>query len=149
MRLLVDSNILLYAANRDSPEHAAARRVFDHLRKEAVPWCVTWGILYEFLRVATHARVFPRPLDARRAWGFVEALLAGGAVTVLVPSEQHASFLRQVLDELPHPAGNLFHDIHTATILREHGVPEILTADTAFLQFRFLKVTDPVHRPWP
>ena len=40
--------------------------------------------------------------------------------------------------------GNLFHDIHTAVLAREHGVPEIVTADTDFLQFSFVRVTNPV-----
>jgi predicted nucleic acid-binding protein len=48
------------------------------------------------------------------------------------------------LGELSQPAGNLFHDIQTAVLMREHGVREIVTADSDFLQFRFLKVTNPL-----
>jgi predicted nucleic acid-binding protein len=29
--------------------------------------------------------------------------------------------------------------------MREHGVPEIVTADTDFLQFGFLKVSNPLR----
>ena len=47
------------------------------------------------------------------------------------------------LGELSQPAGNLFHDVQTAVLMREHGVREIVTADTDFLQFPFLKVTNP------
>jgi hypothetical protein len=31
--------------------------------------------------------------------------------------------------------------------MREHGVPEIITADTDFLQFRSLRVTNPLLTP--
>ena len=34
---------------------------------------------------------------------------------------------------------------HTATLMREHGVTEIMTADVDFRKFTFLTVTDPVH----
>jgi predicted nucleic acid-binding protein len=54
--------------------------------------------------------------------------------------------MESVVAELSHPAGNLFHDIHTATLMREHGVREIITADTDFLQFRFLTVSNPLLR---
>ena len=96
--------------------------------------------------MATHARVFPNSLTAEQALGFLSALLDTSAVTILTPTERHPELLRQTVREIPHPAGNLFHDIHTAVLLREHGIPEIYTSDTDFLQFRFLKVTDPVHR---
>jgi predicted nucleic acid-binding protein len=32
-----------------------------------------------------------------------------------------------------------------AVLMREHGVGEIMTADTDFRKFPFLTVTDPVH----
>ena len=51
---VVDTNILIYAADRDSPEHARCRELLDGWRSQATPWYVSWGILYEFLRVATY-----------------------------------------------------------------------------------------------
>ena len=54
--------------------------------------------------------------------------------------------LTDIIGGLSHSAGNLFHDVHTATLMREHGVPEIMTADNDFLQFDFLKVTNPLLR---
>ncbi len=143
MRFLVDTNVLLYAANRDAPEHDVAERFLaDHFR-EGTPWCLSWAILYEFLRVATHRSVFPRPLTASQAQGFVADLVGQEQVTILVPTSRHLQLLAITLEELSHPAGNLMHDVHTAVLAREHGVGEIVTADTDFLQFRFLKVTNP------
>jgi len=36
------------------------------------------------------------------------------------------------------------HDVHTAVLMREHGIREICTRDTDFHRFPFLKVIDPV-----
>jgi len=44
------------------------------------------------------------------------------------------------------PSGNLFHDLHPAVLMREHGVARIMTADSDFRKFPFLIVTNPVLR---
>lgn len=144
MRLLIDTNILVYAVNRTDPAHERARQYLtDHLRAQT-PWCLTWQVIYEFLRVATHRRVFKNPLSQQEAQAFLDPLLSSPSLSILAPTTRHQDVLRQTLKELTAPAGNLFHDISIAVTLREHGVPEIATADTDFLQFRFLKVINPL-----
>ena len=51
---VVDTNVLLYAADESSPFHRRCRKLLESWRKQASAWYVTWGICYEFLRVATH-----------------------------------------------------------------------------------------------
>jgi hypothetical protein len=36
-----------------------------------MPWHLTWGVVYEFLRVATHPNVFRKPFSLADAWGQV------------------------------------------------------------------------------
>jgi uncharacterized protein len=144
VRFLIDTNILLHAANAASPSHRAARGFFEEHLRLRTSWCITWPILYEFLRVSTHTRVFPKALTARQALEFSGALIAREEVAILAATSRHWAVLETVVSELGHPAGNLFHDIHTAVLMREHGVPEIVTADTDFLQFGFLKVSNPL-----
>ena len=142
--LVVDTNILVYAADADSPFHAASRDWLDRQRGRPDAWYTTWSILYEFLRVTTHPRVMRRPWSARQAWAFVSALLASPGLGVLVPTLRHADVAGQILAELPHLAGNLLHDTHTASLMREHGIRRICTRDTDFHRFPFLDVLDPV-----
>jgi len=144
MRFLVDANILLYAVNRACSEHRPARDFLERHLAEGTPWCVTLGIVYEFLRMATHPRVFPAPLSASEAYGFVSRLLEAETVTVLLPTSRHLELLHRTLRDLSNPAGSLFHDIATAVLMREYGVREIVTADTDFLQFGFLQITNPL-----
>ncbi len=143
--LVVDTNVLVYAADRDSPFHAACRQWLEGQRVRADAWYTTWAILYEFLRVTTHPRVMRRPWTTRAAWGFVAALLAAPGLSVLVPTPRHAEIAEQVIMELPHLAGNLLHDAHTAILMREHGVRRVCTRDTDFHRFPFLEVFDPVQ----
>lgn len=145
MRFLVDTNVLVYLAHTASPEHRQVERFLNDRLAKGEPWCLTWGIVYEFLRVSTHPRVFATPMSAPEALRFINGLMARGEVSVLTPTERHWDTLQRTVTELSRPAGNLFHDIETAVLLREYGVPEIVTADTDFLQFSFLKVTNPLQ----
>jgi predicted nucleic acid-binding protein len=57
----VDTNILVYAADEDSEFHSPCYELLEEWRAQASAWYVTWGIVYEFLRVTTHPRVFRKP----------------------------------------------------------------------------------------
>jgi predicted nucleic acid-binding protein len=49
--LLVDTNILVYAADADSPFYPGCRNWLEQQRGRADAWYTSWSILYEFLRV--------------------------------------------------------------------------------------------------
>ena len=146
MRFLVDTNILAYAVNRDCDEHVAAAALVEGWLSGSVPWTLTWGVVYEFLRIATHPRIFRRPLSANQALAFLDPILESDVVAVLGPTDRHEGLLRTTIRECGRPAGNLFHDLHTAVLMREYGVPEIMTEDNDFRKFPFLTVTNPIHR---
>jgi uncharacterized protein len=145
LRFLVDTNILVYAVNRDAEEHRAAAAKLEEWLGGSVPWGTTWGIVYEFLRVVTHPRVFRKPLSARRAMEFLDPILGSDLVEALSPTDRHEALVRQTISELGKPSGHLFHDLSIAVTMREHGVREIMTADTDFRKFPFLEVTDPLR----
>jgi toxin-antitoxin system PIN domain toxin len=143
--LAVDTNVLIYAADADSEFYQPCRNWLERQRARPDAWYTTWAILYEFLRVTTHPRVMRRPWSAPAAWRFVAALLAAPGLAVLVPTPRHADVAEAVIAELPHLAGNLLHDAHTAILMREHGIGRICTRDTDFHRFPFLEVVDPLR----
>ena len=141
---VIDTNILLYAANQDCREHRAARVFLEMAHSQPGQWYLSEGICYEFLRVATHHRVFPSPLTSASALEFLDALLGTPNFSVLSAGPRHWATLQTLLKGLHAPAGNLFFDIRTATLMLEHGVRLIYTADTDFLQFSELEVINPL-----
>ena len=143
--LAVDTNVLVYAADADSQFHSPCRDWLERQRSRPDAWYTTWAILYEFLRVTTHPRVMRRPWSAAAAWEFVTALLASPGLAVLVPTLRHADVAAELISEMPHLAGNLLHDAHTAILMREHGVARICTRDNDFHRFAFLEVIDPLR----
>ena len=142
---VVDTNVLVYAADESAPEHERCHALLERWRRTSGAWYVTWGICYEFLRVVTHPRVFRRPWSSREAWSFVDALLATPSLDLLVEGERHADVLASLIADVPQLSGNLLHDAHTAALMREHGVRTIYTRDTDFHRFPDLDVLDPLR----
>lgn len=143
--LVVDTNVLLYAADKDSEFHAACRSYLEKMRERAAPTYLSWNVCYEFIRVCTHPRVYRSPWTSSRAWGFISALLQGPGFGVLTATDRHSEVLRETLGELPDLRGNLIHDLHTAVLMREHGISQICTRDTDFHRFPFVRVVDPLR----
>ena len=141
--LVVDTNILVYAADADSAWHQVSRNWLDRQRSRPDAWYITWPILYEFLRVTTHKRVMKRPWSVTQAWSFVSALLASPGLGVLTATPRHADVAAEVFREVPKLSGNLLHDTHTAILMREHGLRTICTRDTDFERFPFLEIVEP------
>lgn len=141
---VVDTNILIYAADRDAEFHKPCRALLEQWRRQTSPWYLTWSICYEFLRVSTHPKVFRKPWSATVAWQFIDAVLAAPSASVLLATERHAEVLRESIAELPQLRGNILHDAHTAVLMREHGIERIVTRDTDFHRFPFVRVIDPL-----
>ena len=141
---VVDTNVLLYAADANAAAHTRCRSLLDGWRHRNGAWYLTWGICYEFLRVSTHPRVFRRPWSAREAWRFLAAVRESPGLRMLVPTEQHHRVLAEVIEEVPQLSGNLVHDAATAVLMREHGIRRICTRDTGFHRFPFVETIDPL-----
>lgn len=141
---VVDTNILVYAADEDAPAHGVCRELLEQWRSQQSVWYTTWGVVYEFLRIVTHSRVLRMPWTSSKAWSFVDAMLGSVALSLLVETDRHPAIVAQVLREVSQLGGNLMHDAHTAVLMREHGIRQIYTRDTDFHRFPFLEVIDPL-----
>lgn len=142
---VVDTNVLVYAADVRAAEHQRCRTLLEGWRRQNGAWYLTWGICYEFLRVVTHARVLRQPWTVAEAWQFLTAVRAAPGLSMLVATQRHAGVLKEVIAELPDLAGNLLHDTKTAVLMREHGIRRICTRDTDFHRFPFLEPVDPMR----
>ena len=143
--LVFDTNVLLYAADEDSEHHEPCRRRIEDARRSPSPAFLTWNVCYEFLRASTHRTVFRSPWTPAEARGFIEVLVGSSGIGLLLPTGRHAAVLEQTVAELPDVRGNQMYDLHTAVLMREHGVSRIFTRDTGFHRFPFLTVVDPLR----
>lgn len=141
MRAL-DSNILVFAEVRGSPQHARAREVLRECSEGAAAWAIPWPCLYEFLRVVTHPRVYHPPVPAEVALADLRAVLASPSLVLLAETARHTEVMEAVV-RASGATGNLIHDAHIAALCIEHGVTELITGDLDFRRFAGLRVLDP------
>jgi hypothetical protein len=138
----LDVNVLLYASDESSPHHRRARAFLDECSVGFEVMCFGWSTLMAYLRIATHPRVFGRPLPPRTAMMNVEALLAVPVVRVLAEEEGFWSYYRRVTDPVL-ARGNLVPDAHLAALLLQHDVRVLYTNDRDFRKFDFLESRNP------
>lgn len=63
----LDTNILLYAADEDCVEHAAAIRLVTEALRSPAEWMLSDQVLFEMYAGLRHPGVFAKPLPAAEA----------------------------------------------------------------------------------
>lgn len=142
MSYSVDVHVLLYASDTSSAKHAEAILFLEQRAADPDLFCLAWSTLMAFLRIATHPRIFARPLSPEDALGNVASLLSLPRVRVLSEGEGFLEIYREVSARFP-VCGNLVPDAHLAALLRQHGVRRLYTIDRDFRKFDFLEIADP------
>ncbi len=140
--ILVDVNILVYASNAASDQHAASRDWLDGQLSGTAPVGLPWASLLAFLRIATNQRAFRSPLTMAIAWQQVSSWLSADTVWTPEPTERHAAVLGDLL-ALPGVHGNLVPDAHLAALAIEHGLT-LCSTDGDFARFPGLAWRNPL-----
>lgn len=140
--MLVDSNLLLYAIHEESSAHPRARDWLAEQLNGARRVGFAWQSLASFLRVATHPRVFTRPLTATEGWARVRQWLDTEVAWIPDPGERHAQILGDLLVR-HNVSGNLVPDAQLAALAIEHGLT-VYSADSDFARFPEVEWRNPL-----
>lgn len=133
---LVDANVLLYAADSTSRDHAACRDWLVSALNGSARVGLPAQSIGAFLRISTHPRVMDRPLTADEAWSIASAWLDAPAAWVPEVTDRTLAVLGELV--VTHAVtGNLVTDAQLAAQAIEHGLA-VVTLDTDFARF-------PVH----
>jgi toxin-antitoxin system PIN domain toxin len=131
--VIVDANVLLYAADSTSVHHERSRTWLDTALGGAEAVGFAWIALLAFIRIATNPAIMPQPMTADEATGQAEIWLGAPAAVVAAPTVRHVGLLRGLLREAG-TAGNLATDAHLAALAIEHGA-DIVSFDRGFGRF--------------
>lgn len=131
--ILVDANLLLYAANSAAREHERAAQWLEIQLNGDAPVGLPWESLLAFYRITTNPRALRAPLRAPEAWELIQEWLRCPAAWIPGPTERHAAVLGGLVSQ-HHVTGDLVPDAHLAAIAIQHGL-EICSADTDFARF--------------
>ena len=142
MSYAIDVNVLLFASDRSSDRHDAARSFLDVCASGPELLCVAWPTLMAYLRIATHPRIFASPLTPAEALGNVSALLRLPQVRAVSELDGFLEVYARVSGDMT-VRGNLVPDAHLAAILFQHGVRTLYSNDRDFRKFTSLDVRDP------
>ena len=141
--IVPDINLLVYAYNTESHEHEKAKAWLEAVLNNqgeliGIPWVVITG----YIRLMTHPRIFPFPIDPEIAVSDVQKWLALPHVNSLSPGSGHLKILSRLFKELG-SAGPLTTDAHIAAIAIEHG-GTVYSNDTDFTRFKGLRHINPL-----
>jgi toxin-antitoxin system PIN domain toxin len=142
--VLVDTNLLVYAAAEGAPEHSVARSWLDERLADGdrgIALC--WPAAYAFMRLVTNTRAFgASAIGLRDAWAAVEALVLHPHVRVVVAGPLHLSIAAE-LAKTPGLRSDDVPDIELAALAIEHGLV-LATHDSGFRRFAALRTMDPL-----
>ena len=140
---IVDLNVLLYAVNSDAAQHEVVRAWWETAVNDEETVGLAWIVLLGFLRVATNAHVFPRPLAPDAAAAKLDAWLALDNVAIVREKEDHWETLKPLL-RAAGTAGNLTSDAHLAALAVSHDAV-LVSCDTEFSRFKDLRWENPLR----
>ena len=121
--ILLDANVLVYAADSDSPRYKPCWDVLDRSFAGTIPAVLVPQVLLEFYATVTGSRV-RAPLSTGVAWRQIEALMGG--LPVLDVRRDSLSVLGSLISEQG-LGGHRVFDLFLAAQMRSHGVSEICT----------------------
>jgi hypothetical protein len=140
--ILVDANLLLYAANRAAPEHPRARVWLDERLNGVARVALPWPPLLAFVRLASNPVVVRHAVTPGEAWRQVEEWLACEPVWIPQPGPQHTEILGAFLKH-SWMTSRLVPDAHLAALAIEHGLT-LCSTDGDFARFPGLKWNNPM-----
>jgi toxin-antitoxin system PIN domain toxin len=143
--ILVDANLLIYAVNKDLPQHKQARAWLEQTLSGADAVGLPWVSLMAFLRVCTNPRIFESPLSPEKTMAFIDEWLNRPNVSMVAPGAGHWAILKNLIRQAG-TAGNLTTDAHIAALALEHGCA-ICSADNDFKRFAGVEHFNPLVNP--
>lgn len=140
--ILVDANLLIYAVNKDLPQHKQARAWWEAVLSGAVRVGIPWVSAMAFLRICTNPRIFSPPLSPDAAIAYIDEWLDQPFVQLVAPGTGHWVILRNLLQQSG-MAANLTTDAHIAALALEQGY-SVYSADNDFQRFLGVKHVNPL-----
>jgi uncharacterized protein len=140
--IIVDTNLLVYAYNSDSPKHQEAMAWFEDLLNSDEVVGLAEIVLIGFIRIVTQKRIVPKPLSPQAAVTLVRSWLALTNVRLLLSTPESFALTLEAIC-LVGVAGNLCTDAQIAGIAQLYR-GTIASVDTDFLRFAGLKIFNPL-----
>ena len=142
----LDTNILLYAANEDAPEHEVCKDLLQKVILDPTDWIIADQVYLELYRALRSPRVMSNPLPSKSAARYVATLRDELGISHCgYDSACWKGLIRSLeADDFPY---RRTHDAVLAATLLNHGVKTFYTRNTKdFDAAGFETLINPVDR---
>ena len=139
---IVDVNVLVYVASRQSEFHQQALKWWTSAFNGGEPVGLCWHVLIGYVRIMTSARILPDPLSLEQCIERIDVLLANPNTVLLQESKNHWEILRDILLDT-NMRGNITTDAHLAALAISHGAT-LVSFDNDFRRFQHLRWENPL-----
>jgi len=141
--IVLDANVLLYAYDANSENHAKARAWVEQVFSDGTPIGLPWQTVAAFLRVVTNPRLPGKRFTPEEAAQVVDQWLEQPNIRLLAPGDQQWIILRQMMID-GQARGPLVSDAQLAALAIEYG-GTLQTTDRDFARFPELRWSNPLE----
>lgn len=140
--ILPDANLLLYACDQSSPFHPKAAAWCEHIMNHSSPVILLPAVVFGFVRISTHPRIFNAPLSVAEASAHVRSWLSRRQLRLheMLADDVEAAL---ALLESAGTAGNLTTGAQIAAVALRLDA-EVHTADLDFGRFAGVRFRNPL-----
>jgi predicted nucleic acid-binding protein len=140
--ILLDTNVLVYALNTDSPQHPECLSVLQHSASGAMPGVLVPQVLMECYAVITSPQRFAYPALPEQAWGIMRSL--SEAIEVKPVAESFVDDLDGVVSRHSRRGRGVF-DLALVAQMRSHGIRTICTCNVRDFDIAGIKAIEPAQ----
>lgn len=140
----LDTNILVYAANEDCPEHRRAYRIVENALAQPRDWIVAEQVLFEFYKALRNPKILTQPLSAPEAAERIRFLRERSGFMVCAYELRFWEEAIAGLEAQSFPYQRT-HDLILVVTLRQNGVRRFYTRNVKdFEGAGFEELVDPI-----
>jgi predicted nucleic acid-binding protein len=147
MKILLDTNILVHAYNKSSPNQKEAADIVRKAMQGELEACLTPQVLYELFAVVTNPKRVEKPLSSQEAADLCIDLWECNEIEKLNPSAVAAIEVFKLSKALTLSRAKIF-DCILAVTAKENNVETIYTENVGdFKGYAFVKALNPLINP--
>jgi len=141
---LIDTNILVYANNENSPFHSKCKELVEKAVNGAIPAAVSIQNLIELYAVITDKKRVEHPLPPIKAKELLEFYKNNENIHVIVSTSETLTTITELIAKHKPKAQSIFDYLLVATMM-DNNIHDIYTVNTDhFIPFSSIKAINPI-----